>query len=144
MRCRKRFKASAHEIKKPCTRAHSFFKRSDSTICLGGEAPDPFNHSLDESLPLATKPHLLHPHARLQDLFKVKSSQTQQFKSLHRIGLLFANLRHKAPQLNTTELCKAKSKKIELKKDAAKTSSYVCKLEKRILKLAAGSRDKLG
>ncbi|XP_039430881.1 E3 ubiquitin-protein ligase hyd isoform X6 [Culex pipiens pallens] len=50
-------------------RRHSFFQRSDSTLCLGCPAPDPFNAPLAEALPLADQPHLLQPNARREELF---------------------------------------------------------------------------
>lgn len=50
-------------------RRHSFFQRSDSTLCLGCPAPDPFNTALAEALPLADQPHLLQPNARREELF---------------------------------------------------------------------------
>ncbi|XP_062562214.1 E3 ubiquitin-protein ligase hyd isoform X6 [Armigeres subalbatus] len=50
-------------------RRHSFFQRSDSTLCLGCPAPDPFNTPLAEALPLADQPHLLQPNARREELF---------------------------------------------------------------------------
>nr|XP_029736104.1 E3 ubiquitin-protein ligase hyd isoform X6 [Aedes albopictus] len=50
-------------------RRHSFFQRSDSTLCLGCPAPDPFNSPLAEALPLADQPHLLQPNARREELF---------------------------------------------------------------------------
>lgn len=50
-------------------RRHSFFQRSESTLCLGSPAPDPFNTTMAESLPLAEQPQLLQPNARREDLF---------------------------------------------------------------------------
>ncbi|XP_053696945.1 E3 ubiquitin-protein ligase hyd isoform X2 [Sabethes cyaneus] len=50
-------------------RRHSFFQRSESTLCLGCPAPDPFNNALAEALPLADQPHLLQPNARREELF---------------------------------------------------------------------------
>jgi hypothetical protein len=48
---------------------HSFFQRSESTLCLGCPAPDPFNTPMTEALPLAEQPQLLQPNARREDLF---------------------------------------------------------------------------
>lgn len=48
---------------------HSFFQRSESTLCLGSPAPDAFNTTMAESLPLAEQPQLLQPNARREDLF---------------------------------------------------------------------------
>lgn len=50
-------------------RRHSFFQRSESTLCLGSPAPDPFNTTMADSLPLAEQPQLLQPNARREDLF---------------------------------------------------------------------------
>ncbi|CAF0940743.1 unnamed protein product, partial [Didymodactylos carnosus] len=46
-----------------------FFHRSDSTLCLGSLAPDPFHIPVDDSLPLACRPQLLQPTCRKEDLF---------------------------------------------------------------------------
>ena len=70
-----------------CNRANTFFKRSDSTLCLGGSSPDPFSLSLEESLPLAAKPHLLQPHTRKQEMFKVQSNQVEQFNALNKLSV---------------------------------------------------------
>ncbi|XP_037923284.1 E3 ubiquitin-protein ligase hyd isoform X6 [Hermetia illucens] len=48
---------------------HSFFQRSESTLCLGCPAPDPFAVPLEVALPLADKPHLLQPNAKREELF---------------------------------------------------------------------------
>jgi len=69
------------------SRTHSFFSRSDSTLCLGGSAPDSFVLPIDEALPLATKPHLLQASARKQDMFKVNSNRYDQFLSLSKMGI---------------------------------------------------------
>ncbi|XP_030027136.2 E3 ubiquitin-protein ligase UBR5 isoform X2 [Manduca sexta] len=50
-------------------RAHSFFQRSDSTLCLGCPPPDPFNMTMQDALPLADQPQLLQPNARREELF---------------------------------------------------------------------------
>lgn len=50
-------------------RRHPFFQRSDSTIFLGCNPPDPFQVPLVEALPLADQPHLLNPYARKEELF---------------------------------------------------------------------------
>lgn len=52
-------------------RRHTFFQRSESTLCLGCPPPDPFNTPMCESLPLADQPHLLQPNARREDLFGI-------------------------------------------------------------------------
>ena len=52
-------------------RKHSFFQRSESTLCLGCPPPDPFETPLTEALPLADQPHLLQPNCRREDLFGV-------------------------------------------------------------------------
>lgn len=56
-------------IKPSLGKRHSFFQRSESTLCLGCPAPDPFNTPMAESLPLAEQPQLLQPNARREDLF---------------------------------------------------------------------------
>lgn len=48
---------------------HSFFQRSESTLCLGCPAPDPFHTPMAEALPLAEQPQLLQPNARREELF---------------------------------------------------------------------------
>lgn len=48
---------------------HSFFQRSESTLCLGCPAPDPFQTPMAEALPLAEQPQLLQPNARREELF---------------------------------------------------------------------------
>ncbi|XP_030767956.1 E3 ubiquitin-protein ligase UBR5 isoform X5 [Sitophilus oryzae] len=52
-------------------RKHSFFQRSESTLCLGCPPPDPFETPMSEALPLADQPHLLQPNARREDLFGI-------------------------------------------------------------------------
>ena len=47
----------------------SFFQRSSSTLCLSSLGPDPFQISIDDSLPLACRPQLLQPICRKEDLF---------------------------------------------------------------------------
>lgn len=53
----------------PTGRRHSFFQRSESTLCLGCPAPDPFSTSLVEALPLADTPHMLQPTSKREELF---------------------------------------------------------------------------
>lgn len=50
---------------------HTFFQRSESTLCLGCPPPDPFNTPMSEALPLADQPHLLQPNACREDLFGI-------------------------------------------------------------------------
>ena len=50
-------------------RRHTFFQRSESTLCLGCPPPDPFQSPLQEALPLADQPQLLQPNARREDMF---------------------------------------------------------------------------
>jgi E3 ubiquitin-protein ligase EDD1 len=50
-------------------RKHPFFRRSESTLCLGCPQPDPFALPMIEALPLADQPHLLQPSARREELF---------------------------------------------------------------------------
>ncbi|CAG9865425.1 unnamed protein product [Phyllotreta striolata] len=52
-------------------RKHSFFQRSESTLCLGCPPPDPFDTPMAEALPLADQPHLLQPNARREELFGI-------------------------------------------------------------------------
>ncbi|CAH1996841.1 unnamed protein product [Acanthoscelides obtectus] len=52
-------------------RKHTFFQRSESTLCLGCPPPDPFDTPMAEALPLADQPHLLQPNARREDLFGI-------------------------------------------------------------------------
>jgi E3 ubiquitin-protein ligase EDD1 len=47
----------------------SFFQRSSSTLCLSSLGPDPFQITIDDSLPLACRPQLLQPICRKEDLF---------------------------------------------------------------------------
>lgn len=56
---------------------HSFFQRSDSTLCLGCiPPPDPFVTPLAEALPLAERPQLLTPASTRLDLFGPPSKFT--------------------------------------------------------------------
>lgn len=48
---------------------HSFFQRSESTLCLGCPPPDPFSTPLTEALSLADQPHLLQPNSKREELF---------------------------------------------------------------------------
>ncbi|XP_068706016.1 E3 ubiquitin-protein ligase UBR5-like [Montipora foliosa] len=48
---------------------HSFFVRTDSTTVLGCTPPDPYKAPVEEALPLACQPHLLHPGARREQMF---------------------------------------------------------------------------
>lgn len=50
---------------------HTFFQRSESTLCLGCPPPDSFSLAIAEALPLADQPHLLHPNASREDLFGI-------------------------------------------------------------------------
>ena len=47
----------------------SFFVRTDSTTVLGCTPPDPYHAPVEEALPLACQPHLLHPGARREQMF---------------------------------------------------------------------------
>ncbi|XP_050693642.1 E3 ubiquitin-protein ligase hyd-like isoform X3 [Eriocheir sinensis] len=57
-------------------RKHTFFQRSQSTLCLGSLGADVFSTSLQEALPLADKPHLLQPNARREELFGIPRAHT--------------------------------------------------------------------
>ena len=50
------------------TETSHFFRRSPSTVCLGGVPLSPFD-PLSEALPLAEKPHLLEPGQCRESLF---------------------------------------------------------------------------
>ncbi|GBP22899.1 E3 ubiquitin-protein ligase hyd [Eumeta japonica] len=50
-------------------RTHSFFQRSESTLCLGCPPPDPFNMTMQDAIPLADQPQLLQPNARREEMF---------------------------------------------------------------------------
>ncbi len=86
-----------------------FFRRSSSTLCLGANAPDPFFYSLEEALPLATRPHLLQPHVRIQDMFRVRSNHIDQFFSLSRMGLMASDQRVQVPVLRGPSLFSSSS-----------------------------------
>lgn len=59
-----------NDLEQPRSR-HTFFQRSESTLCLGCPPPDPFNVPLKDALPLADQPHLLQPNACREDLFGI-------------------------------------------------------------------------
>lgn len=69
---------------------HTFFQRSQSTLCLGCLPPDPFQTVVGESLPLAEKPHLLQPNVRREEMFGcsklTENSALKEIKPLH-LGL---------------------------------------------------------
>lgn len=52
-------------------RKSRFFRRSNSTLYLGCPPPDPFSAPFHEALPLASRPHLLQPNARREQLFGI-------------------------------------------------------------------------
>lgn len=56
-------------------RRNGFFQRSESTLCLGCSAPDPFALPMAEALPLANEPHLLTPHTKREELFYMPKPQ---------------------------------------------------------------------
>lgn len=60
-----------------------FFRRSNSTLYLGCPPPDPFSAPFHEALPLASRPHLLQPNARREQLFGIpRPSNTTQAEEL--------------------------------------------------------------
>ncbi|KXJ06794.1 E3 ubiquitin-protein ligase UBR5 [Exaiptasia diaphana] len=59
---------------------HQFFVRTDSSTVLGCEPPDPFSTQIEEALPLACQPHLLHPGARREQLFGTGSEKNLSSK----------------------------------------------------------------
>ncbi|CAL8144298.1 unnamed protein product [Orchesella dallaii] len=69
---------------------HTFFQRSESTLCLGCPAPDPFQATVGDSLPLAEQPHLLQPNVRREEMFgcskSLENSALKEIKPLH-LGL---------------------------------------------------------
>ncbi|CAF0766114.1 unnamed protein product, partial [Didymodactylos carnosus] len=75
----------------PTTLFHDqFFHRSNSTLCLGSLAPDPFLTPIDDSLPLACRPQLLQPVCRKEDLFGrfLYENAAQRYAQLsNRLGL---------------------------------------------------------
>ena len=77
-------------------RRHPFFQRSDSTIFLGCNPPDPFQLPLVEALPLADQPHLLHPYARKEELFGMPR-QTVNTQSLVTLDTTSAPAARTAP-----------------------------------------------
>lgn len=108
-------------LKNMCQRDAPFFKRSSSTLCLGGNAPDPFYYTLEESLPLATRPHLLQPHVRIQDMFRVRSNDIDQFLSLSRMSLMSSNLRTYVPYLKGPSIFEKKLKRKYSERSQSKT-----------------------
>lgn len=74
---------------------HQFFVRTDSTTVLGCEPPDPFSTQIEEALPLACQPHLLHPGARREQLFGTgseKSLSTRGVENTRSMALLRTEL----------------------------------------------------
>lgn len=70
-------------------RKHSFFQRSDSTLYLGCPAPDPFNDSLSDALPLADRPHILTASSRREELFGIPKSTYLSLNPLDSDGTTF-------------------------------------------------------
>ena len=60
---------------------HRFFVRTDSTTVLGCEPSQPCHATLEDALPLACQPHLLHPGARREQLFGTAQEHTGDSKS---------------------------------------------------------------
>lgn len=58
----------------------SFFVRTDSTTVLGCTPPDPYQAPVEEALPLACQPHLLHPAARREQMFGTVHEHTDSDK----------------------------------------------------------------
>ena len=59
-----------------------FFRRTESTLCLGCPPCDPYTTPLTEALPLADQPHLLTPTARREELFGIARHQVNPENSL--------------------------------------------------------------
>ena len=55
--------------------------RTDSTTVLGCTPPDPYQAPVEEALPLACQPHLLHPAARREQMFGTVHERTDSDKS---------------------------------------------------------------
>lgn len=74
---------TAEANKDPASRVSRFFRRSNSTLFLGCPPPDPISAPFHEALPLASKPHLLKPSARREQLFGVpRPSNTAQAEEM--------------------------------------------------------------
>ena len=59
--------------------------RTDSTTVLGCTPPDAYHAPVEEALPLACQPHLLHPGARREQMFGTVHEQadgTSQVSSM--------------------------------------------------------------
>ena len=54
--------------------------RTDSTTVLGCTPPDPYQAPVEEALPLACQPHLLHPAARREQMFGTVHERTDSDK----------------------------------------------------------------
>lgn len=54
--------------------------RTDSTTVLGCTPPDPYQAPVEEALPLACQPHLLHPAARREQMFGTVHEHTDSDK----------------------------------------------------------------
>ncbi|CAG0918967.1 unnamed protein product [Notodromas monacha] len=71
--------------------SHIFFRRSASTLYLGGHAPDMLSTPLAKALPLADQPHLLQPTARREELFCIlphpPAESGESYPAPHRLGL---------------------------------------------------------
>ena len=65
-----------------------FFKRTDSTLCLGCPPCDPYTTPLSEALPLADQPQLLTPTARREELFGIARNQLGRESDGNSIKLL--------------------------------------------------------
>jgi len=59
----------------PLRKRKEFFRRSESTLCLGCPPCDPYMTPMIEALPLADQPHLLTPTARREELFGIARHQ---------------------------------------------------------------------
>ena len=55
--------------------------RTDSTTVLGCTPPDPYQAPIEEALPLACQPHLLHPGARREQMFGTVQEKTDGDRS---------------------------------------------------------------
>ena len=121
-------------------RSSSFFRRSNSTLCLGARAPDPFACSMSAALPLAARPHLLQPDARMYEMFRVRANHSAHFAALRQTGLMDSSLRASFPQF-TLNLASVKTANNKRK---LRDGEFMLKFEKNLGEnLDAGDRDEL-
>ena len=74
-------KSSNQDTSQPRKRKE-FFRRTESTLCLGCPPCDPYTTPMAEALPLADQPHLLTPTARREELFGIARHQMDSENSV--------------------------------------------------------------